>query len=199
MYDFIIETELENHGSPATIAAVKEDISSGKIMLVTKLDLLEKGVWSLFEESVRENRLIYDPGDLGEIYAIALATTLGLMILVTDDIKEYGPHYSLMHDVYTEVIPLAFYELFFLNFIEGKISAMEYIQFFEKVNSRLGRPLSMRRCINRFDTRFWDNPISDREKKWFSDWCLQVGVRYEDKYNDLWDAIEATALVNNRF
>ncbi|MDD4778801.1 MAG: hypothetical protein PHV53_11010 [Fermentimonas sp.] len=191
VYEYIIETELENHGSAKTIEAVRKDIANGKIVIITKSDLLEKGVWNIFNDSVRENRLVYEPGDLGEIYAIALAKTLGLMVLVTDDIKQYGPHYSLMHDVYVEVIPLAFYELFFLNFLEEKITAIEYILYFEKVNSLLERPQRLRRCVNNFDTRFWEDPISNRERLWFRDWCSEVGACYEDKYNDLWDAIEA--------
>ena len=43
VYEFIIEKELKTHASPAVIAAVKDDISKGKIVLVTKSDLLEKG------------------------------------------------------------------------------------------------------------------------------------------------------------
>ena len=48
---------------------------------------MKSGIGNVFEDHVRENRLIYEPGDLGEIYAIALAKTLGLTILITDDIK----------------------------------------------------------------------------------------------------------------
>lgn len=190
VYEFIIETELTNHGSPEIIRAVKQDITDGKIVVLERDDLIKSGIGSIFDDHVRENRLIYEHGDLGEVYAIALAKTLGLMILVTDDIKEYGPHYSLMHDVYAEVIPLAFYELFLLDFLKGRITASEYIRHFNKVNSLLDRPMSLRRCINRFDTRFWDLPVSSREESWFHDLCLEIGVHYDDKYDELWDAID---------
>jgi predicted nucleic acid-binding protein len=190
VYEYIIETELMNHGSVETKNAVRQDIADGKIVVIKKKDLLEIGMGSVFEDHVRENRTIYEPGDLGEIYAIALAKTLGLMILVTDDIKEYGPHYSLMHDVYAEVIPIAFYELFFFNFLEGKITASEFISYFEKVNSLLNISMSLEKCVYKFDTRFWYDPISDREKHWFSDWCSEIGVNYEKKYDELWDAME---------
>jgi putative acetyltransferase len=39
---------------------------------------------------------LFDGGDLGEVYAISVAKTLGCISLVTDDIKERGPHYTLM-------------------------------------------------------------------------------------------------------
>jgi hypothetical protein len=190
VYEYIIESELMNHGSTETINAVRQDIADGKIIVIKKKDLIELGVCNVFEDHVRENRVIFEPGDLGEIYAIALAKTLGLMILVTDDIKEYGPHYSLIHDVYTDIIPLAFYELLLFNFLEGKISASGYIHYFNKVNSFLSKQMNLKRCVNKFYKRFCDDPISDREKHWFSGWCSEVGVDYEEKYDELWDAIE---------
>ena len=85
--EYIIETELMNHGSVETKNAVRQDIADGKIVVIKKKGLLEIGMGSVFEDHVRENRTIYEPGDLGEIYAIALAKTLGLMILVTDVLR----------------------------------------------------------------------------------------------------------------
>lgn len=77
VYEYIIESELMNHGSTETINAVRQDIADGKIIVIKKKDLIELGVCNVFEDHVRENRVIFEPGDLGEIYAIALAKTLG--------------------------------------------------------------------------------------------------------------------------
>ena len=50
VYAHIIDVELIRHGSPQTIETVRKDIASGKITVVTKDDLLEKGIWDLFDE-----------------------------------------------------------------------------------------------------------------------------------------------------
>ena len=190
VYEHIVQVELKNHGSPKTIKKVEDEIQNGRIILITKADLLGKGVWSIFDNYVKKERLIYETGDLGEILAIALAKTLGLAVLLTDDIKMYGPHYSLMHEIDSDVLPLAFYEVFFISFLMGHISPVEYMAYFKKVNDLFSRPQSLTRCVNKFDKRFWDNPINERERKWFCEWCKTNGVDYEEKYNDLWDAID---------
>ena len=69
-------------------------------------------------------------GDLGEVYAIALAKTLGCISLVTDDIKEYGPHYTLMRIPDSDVIPFAFYEILFLDYLEEVIAEDELVERF---------------------------------------------------------------------
>ncbi len=78
VYEHIIFIELKNHASQKIMQNVLQDIELGKIALVTKADLIEKGCWYIFDEYVRENRLIYEYGDLGEVYAIALATRINL-------------------------------------------------------------------------------------------------------------------------
>jgi hypothetical protein len=52
-------------------------------------------------------RILFDSGDLGEVYAIAMAKTLDCVSLVTDDIKARGPHYFLMRTPDSDVIPFA--------------------------------------------------------------------------------------------
>lgn len=45
----------------------------------------------MFLQQVKDLRILFDGGDLGEVYAISMAKTLGCICLVTDDIKERGP------------------------------------------------------------------------------------------------------------
>ena len=49
-----------------------------------------------FENNILENRNIYGSGDLGEVYAISLAQTIGAYSLVTDETKQGGPYMSLL-------------------------------------------------------------------------------------------------------
>lgn len=190
VYDFIINAELKKHGSKSTIDKVEKDIRDGRIIVISKVELLKIGMWSSFERYVYENRIIYNPGDLGEIYAIALAKTYGLTILATDDTKMYGPHYMLINDVNSEIIPLAFYELFLLMFLEDSLTDRQFIHYFDKVNSLFQYRQNLGRCINRFYDRFWDSPINPREKIWFERWCASKDIDCEFKYDQLWDEIE---------
>ncbi|XCP84953.1 hypothetical protein ABXS75_18300 [Roseburia hominis] len=86
IYEQIHDVELENHGKDI-LDKVDADIASGKIEIYTNQKLKDLAVFKIFENNVKENRLLYDTGDLGEVYAISLAQTLGAYSLVTDDTK----------------------------------------------------------------------------------------------------------------
>lgn len=86
IYEKIRNVELENHGQDVLIQ-VDLDIAAGKIELYTDQRLKDLQVYKIFEHNVNENRNLYSTGDLGEVYAISLAQTLGAYSLVTDDTK----------------------------------------------------------------------------------------------------------------
>lgn len=95
IYEQIRTVELENHGQDV-LTQIDADIAAGKLELYTDQKLRDLGVYKIFEYNVRENRNLYGAGDLGEVYAISLAQTLGANSLVTDDTKQGGP-LSLIH------------------------------------------------------------------------------------------------------
>ena len=91
IYEQIRNIELENHGQEV-LDKVDNDIASGKIELYTDQILKDLQVYKVFEHNVLENRNLYGGGDLGEVYAISLAQTIGAYSLVTDDTKQGGPY-----------------------------------------------------------------------------------------------------------
>ena len=95
IYEQIRNIELENHGQEV-LNKVDSDISSGKIELYTDQKLKDLQIYKIFEYNFSENRNLYGTGDLGEVYAISLAQTLGAYSLVTDDTKQGGPYMSLL-------------------------------------------------------------------------------------------------------
>ena len=95
IYEQIRNIELENHGQDV-LDKVDLDILAGKIELYTNQKLRELQVYKIFEFNVNENKNLYGTGDLGEVYAISLAQTLGAYSLVTDDTKQGGPYMSLL-------------------------------------------------------------------------------------------------------
>lgn len=62
--------------------------------------------------------MLYGTGDLGEVYAISLAQTIGAYSLVTDDTKQGGPYMSLMQLDY-DVKPFTFADILILRYLLG--------------------------------------------------------------------------------
>lgn len=97
IYEQIRKIELVNHAADL-LDIIDADIMSGRLEVYTDEKLKEKAVYRIFLENVNDNRMLYGSGDLGEVYAISLAQTLGAYSLVTDDIKQGGricPYCSL--------------------------------------------------------------------------------------------------------
>ena len=87
--------------------AFDDDVANGKIKLIDDSYLRKIRMYEKFIEHVNDNKLIYEASDLGEVHAISLARTLGAVSVVTDDIKERGPHYYLLREVESDILPFA--------------------------------------------------------------------------------------------
>ena len=57
---------LEHHGRDI-LTKVDSDINAGKIRLFTEQKLKDLAVYKMFENNVRENRILYNAGDLGSV------------------------------------------------------------------------------------------------------------------------------------
>jgi hypothetical protein len=176
VYSFIRDTELNNHADVQILKAFDNDVAHGKIELIDDSYLREIRMYENFIKHVNDNRLIYEASDLGEVYAIALARTLGAISVVTDDIKERGPHYFLLREVDSDILPFAFYELMLLDFIEGKITPEDFVKQFNLVNDLLTNRMNMESKIKSFVRRFWISPYTDRDKRWINGFCDQLRI-----------------------
>lgn len=119
IYEQIRNIELENHGQDV-LDEVDMDILAGKIELYTNQKLRDLQVYKIFEFNVNENKNLYGTGDLGEVYAISLAQTLGAYSLVTDDTKQGGPYMSLLQ-FDDEIMPFTFADVLILRYILGNV------------------------------------------------------------------------------
>ena len=115
IYEQIRKIELEHHGQDI-LDKVDADIESGKIEVYTNETLKQQAVLRIFETNVNENKLLYGSGDLGEVYAISLAQTIGAYSLVTDDIKQGGPYMSLLQMEY-DIMPFTFADILILRYL----------------------------------------------------------------------------------
>ncbi len=133
IYEQIRFVELEHHGK-GILTLVDADIATGKIELYTDQTLKNQGVYKIFENNVRENRYLYGSGDLGEVYAISLAQTLGAYSLVTDDTKQGGPYMSLLQLEY-EIMPFNFADVLILRYLIGIADEYQTVHDFELINT----------------------------------------------------------------
>ncbi|MCL1874003.1 MAG: hypothetical protein FWF85_07795 [Clostridiales bacterium] len=171
VYEYIRSQEVANNANLEVIAAFDEDLKNGNYELITNDYLKRIGMYPVFLQQVKEHRILFEGGDLGEVYAISLARTLGCMCLVTDDIKERGPHYTLMRIPDSDVIPLAFYEIIFLDYLQSRISEGELITRFNSICESSGLQFNLKSKLKFFIKRFWNDPYTDSEKSWMNSFC----------------------------
>lgn len=133
IYEQIRNIELENHGQEV-LNKVDSDIASGKIELYTEQKLKDLQIYKIFEYNFSENRNLYGTGDLGEVYAISLAQTLGAYSLVTDDTKQGGPYMSLLQ-FEDEVMPFTFADVLILRYLVGNADENQTVNDFNMINN----------------------------------------------------------------
>lgn len=185
VYEFIRTQELNKHADPKILELFDQDVVSGKIECVTDTYLRKIGMYSIFKSHVKEMRILFEGGDLGEVYAISLAKTLGCISLVTDDIKERGPHYTFMRIPDSEVIPFAFYELLFLDYLEARVTEQVLIDDFYRISdlSKLGMDFTSK--LKSFIRRFWRDPYSESEKQWMKAFCVDNEINAKERIHKL--------------
>ena len=133
IYEQIRNIELENHGQEV-LNKVDSDIASGKIELYTDQKLKDLQIYKIFEYNFSENRNLYGTGDLGEVYAISLAQTLGAYSLVTDDTKQGGPYMSLLQ-FEDNVMPFTFADVLILRYLVGDADENQTVNDFNMINN----------------------------------------------------------------
>lgn len=183
IYEQIRKIELEHHGQDI-LEKVDADIKSGKIEVYTDETLKQQAVLRIFENNVNENKLLYGSGDLGEVYAISLAQTIGAYSLVTDDIKQGGPYMSLLQLEY-DIMPFTFADILILRYLMEAADAEQTVRDFNTINEVSDLKWSFRSQIVKFIKRFWKDPYKKEEKKWMSKLVEERKIRVKSKFTDL--------------
>ena len=189
VYEFIRHHEMVNHAEQEIIELFDKDVVDDRIELITDRYLKSIGMHNVFLQHVKEHIILFGNGDLGEVYAIAMAKTLGCICLVTDDIKERGPHYTLMRIPDSEVMPFAFFELLLLDFLEGKMGEKELIDAFSSVCTASGFNWTVQLKLKGFIRRFWKDPYSESEKAWMKGFCTDKKINAKARIQQLWEYI----------
>ncbi|MGF0034066.1 PIN domain-containing protein [Bariatricus sp. SGI.154] len=164
IYEQIRDVELENHGQDV-LEQVDSDIAAGKIELYTNQKLKDLQVYKIFEYNVNENRNLYDTGDLGEVYAISLAQTLGAYSLVTDDTKQGGPYMSLLQ-FEDDIMPFTFADVLILRYLVGTVDENQTVKDFNSINLSSNLNWSFKSQVTKFVKRFFRNPYRNEDTTW---------------------------------
>ena len=176
VYEYISEEELKVKNR-LVYEELSKDIKQGKIHIVTRSILTSMGVLGLFERYCEDAENLFDSG---EMHAVSLARALGLVAIVTDDTKLYGPHDSLIRGLITDVIPFTFYEILYMQCIASKLTIDQLHSDFNKVSGLLEHPMNfnskMKITIRRFGPQG-----SKRDRNWIATYCQQCSADYETK------------------
>ena len=172
IYEQIRNIELENHGQEI-LDKVDYDIASGKIELYTNQKLKELQVYKIFENNVLENRNLYGSGDLGEVYAISLAQTIGAYSLVTDDTKQGGPYMSLLQ-FDDDIMPFTFADVLILRYLVGFVDEHQTVKDFNLINNSSNLNWSFKSQVSKFIKRFLKDPYRSEDTEWISVATLSV-------------------------
>lgn len=179
MHEFILEREIRNK-SMDVYNRIKDEQKNGRIQIIDTKYLIELGMKKTFEDNLYDIKELFD---YGEANAVALASTLGIAALVTDDTKDYGPHETLVKECVEDVIPFAFYELLYLEYLlsdddfEGLKKEYEYINHIAYPE----RPMNFLSRIKRVVRRFTHRKGTNRDILWMKEFCQSKEVDYNYK------------------
>ena len=179
IYEQIRKVELENHAKDL-LNIIDSDIDAGRIELYTDEKLKEQTVYKMFKEHISENRMLYGPGDLGEVYAISLAQTIGAFFLVTNDTKQGGPYMSLLQ-FNDDIIPFTFADILILRYLTGEADEFQTVQDFKVINATSKLNWSFRSQVAKFVRRFWAEPYRDEEREWIQELVNRYSIKVKSR------------------
>ena len=179
IYEQIRNIELKNHGQEI-LDKVDSDIASGKIELYTNQKLKELQVYKIFENNVLENRNLYGSGDLGEVYAISLAQTIGAYSLVTDDTKQGGPYMSLLQ-FDDDIMPFNFADVLILRYLVGDVDENQTVTDFNLINNSSNLNWSFKSQVSKFIKRFLKDPYRSEDTEWIRNLAATKGFSIKEK------------------
>ena len=183
IYEQIRKIELENHGQDV-LFQVDIDIAAGKIELYTDQKLKKLQVYKIFEYNVNENRNLYGTGDLGEVYAISLAQTLGAYSLVTNDTKQGGPYMSLLQ-FEDDIMPFTFADVLILRYLLGTVDENQTINDFDSINVASNLNWSFKSQLIKFIKRFFKDPYRNENTEWIKKLTVENNINIKQKFQML--------------
>ena len=183
VHEYIIETELKKNALDV-YEKVKEEIKKGRIILFTNKDIVDRGLIEIFNDNYQYYLTLF-ARDRGEAYAIALATALGIPSFVSDDIKNGGPHETLVKEYIEDVVPFAFYELLFLKYLKDDISLEDFEGEFNKIAKTMVIPMKFDSKVKITIGRFLSKNATNRDKEFLKSFVKINNINIRDRRDKL--------------
>lgn len=183
VHEYIIETELKKNALDV-YEKVKEEIKKGRIILFTNKDIVDRGLIEIFNDNYQYYLTLF-ARDRGEAYAIALATALGIPSFVSDDIKNGGPHETLVKEYIEDVVPFAFYELLFLKYLKDDISLEDFEGEFNKIAKTMVIPMKFDSKVKITIGRFLSKNATNRDKEFLKSFVKINNINIRDRIDKL--------------
>ncbi len=181
IHEYLTEEELKRK-SRITYDEVMADAAAGLIKIITRQELSRLSIKGLFEQYLAEYKNLFDDG---EMHAIALAKAMGLVALVSDDTKQFGPHDTLVRGIITDVMPFSFYELLFLRYLNSELTTSELHGEFDIVVTKFERQMEFSGRIKTTIRRFIGKKAEKRDLEWFKSYCNEKQIDYRKKIDEL--------------
>lgn len=183
MHAFLYERELKRK-APSVYKLLNADVVSGRVRIITNTELMHMGVQGLFEGYKRDYATLFD---YGELNAVALAKSMGLAAFVSDDIKEFGPYDTLVKEYILDVMPFAFYELLFLQYLSSILTLAELHRDFTEVTTKTMRMYPMNYKSKMLNTvrRFSRQHGTQRDLHWLLEYCKMYSIDLNSKMREL--------------
>lgn len=188
IYEQIREVELVNHAKEL-LDIIDADIRAGKIEVYIDIRLKEQNVYNIFKNNVHDNQLLYSTGDMGEVYAISLAQTIGAFSLVTDDIKPGGPYISLLQ-FEDDILPFTFADILILRYLLGHTDETQTVTDFISINMASNLNWSFKSHIAKFIKRFFKDPYKEFERIWIQKLVSENNIKVKSKLDVLNNVIK---------
>lgn len=179
IYEQIRNIELENHGNEL-LEQIDQDIVTGKIEVYSNQKLRDLHVYTIFEHYVKDNRYLYGTGDLGEVYAISLAQTLGAYSLITDDTKQGGPYMSLLQ-FEDDIMPFTFADVLILRYLSGSVDEYQTVKDFNDINIASSLNWSFKSQLVKFIKRFFKSPYREEDTMWIQQFAKNNDINIKLK------------------
>mgnify|MGYP001326762354 FL=1 len=90
-----------------------------------------------------------------------------------------------MRMIESDVIPLAFFEILLLDYLERNISEEELINMYQLVCQFSGITWRFESKLKGFIKRFWSDPYNKNEKEWMNCFCKEKEINAKERILEL--------------
>lgn len=101
-----------------------------------------------------------------------------------------------MRFIDSDVMPFAFYELLFLDYLEGKTTKEDVVVFFILICETSDMRMSFISKLKSFVRRFWHKPYSEREAEWMVKFCDDNSINAKKCLQELFDYLKTIECVD---